>query len=201
MPREETRGAITAALAAAIAIAGCSATTPPPGGRFAATQQLLTSEAVDRAVGQMDWPDFRGRSVFIDIGSPAAADERHYLESAVAACIAEHHGKMTSDLSAADYSVMVLGKAVGVDENRTFFGIPALQSSLLPVGLPEIALYRSSQQKGVAKLETVVAGRKRGGHVVRTGPMESETWIREKRVLIFDSRETNAPEIEKSLDE
>lgn len=201
MPRARNRLEIAAVLAAATFITiGCSATTPPPGGRLAASQQLLASEAVDRALAQVDWPDFRGRSVFVDIGSPAADDERHYLESAVTAAVAEHGGKVTSDLKTADYAVTVLGKAVGVDEDRTFFGIPALQSSLLPVGLPEIAIYRASEQKGVAKLETVVAGRTRGGHVVRSGPVESETWIRDKQVLLFGSRETNAPDVVTSLD-
>lgn len=156
---------------------------------------------MDRALAQVDWPDFRGRSVFIEIGSPAGEDERHYLESAVSAAVAEHGGKVTSGLEGADYAVTVLGKAVGVEEDRTFFGIPALQSSLLPVGLPEIAIYRASQQKGVAKLETVVAGRNHGGHVVRSGPVESETWIRDKRVLLFDSRESNAPDVVTSLDD
>jgi hypothetical protein len=192
---------LAAVLATAImAQTGCSATTPPPGGRLAASQQLLASEAVDRALAQVDWPNFRGRSVFVDIGSPAADDERHYLESAVTAAVAEHGGKVTPDLKSADYAVTVLGKAVGVDEDRTFFGIPALQSSLLPVGLPEIAIYRASQQKGVAKLETIVAGRSKGGHVVRSGPVESEAWIREKQVLVFGSRESNAPDVVTSLD-
>lgn len=201
MPRARNRLDIAAVLAAAtLLVTGCSATTPPPGGRLAASQQLLASEAVDRALAQVDWPDFRGRTVFVDIGSPAADDERHYLESAVTAAVAEHGGKVTSDLKTADYSVTVLGKAVGVDEDRTFFGIPALQSSLLPVGLPEIAIYRASEQKGVAKLETVVAGRSHGGHVVRSAPVESETWIRDKQVLLFGSRESNAPDVVNSLE-
>jgi hypothetical protein len=201
MRRARSRFEIAAVVAAAILVqTGCSATTPPPGGRLAASQQLLASEAVDRALAQVDWPSFDGRTVFVDIGSPAADDERHYLESAVTAAVAEHGGKVTSELKTADYAVTVLGKAVGVDEDRTFFGIPALQSSLLPVGLPEIAIYRATQQRGVAKLETIVASRNKGGHVVRSGPVESETWIREKQVLVFGSRDSNAPDVVTSLD-
>jgi len=197
-----TRGTTTALRAAlatgALAILGCSAATPPPGGRLAANQQLLASEAVDRALAQIELPDFRGRKVYVDIGSPAGEDETRYLHSAVVAAVAEHGGKVTPDLKVADYAVVVLGKAVGVEEDKTFFGIPSLQSSFLPVGLPEIALYKSTESKGIAKLETVVASRK-GGHVVRNGPVESQTWIKEKSVLLFGSTDTNAPDVQAAL--
>jgi hypothetical protein len=185
--------ATSAALALAMLLIGCSAATPPPGGRLAAGQQLLATEAVDRALAQVEWPNFRGRSVYVDVGSPAAEDERHYLESAVMTAIAERGAKITPDLKSADYVVVVLGKAVGVDEKKTFFGVPALQSSLLPVGLPEIALYKATEQKGIAKLETVVANNKPAGHVVRQGPVESETFVRDRRILVFNRHDTNMP--------
>lgn len=173
---------------------GCASTVPPPGGRLTASQQLLTTEAIDRALAQLDWPDFHGRAVFVDIGATAAPDERHYLESAVTAAVAARGAKITPDLKAADFAVIVLGKALGVDQRDTFFGIPAIQSALLPVGLPEIAFYKASEQKGVAKVETVVADRKRR-EVRRSPVVESQTWVRDKRVLVFNMHDSNATEL------
>jgi hypothetical protein len=174
---------------------GCASTVPPPGGRLTASQQLLTTEAIDRALAQLDWPDFHGRSVFVDIGSTAAPDERHYLESAVTAAVAQRGAKITPELKSADFAVIVLGKALGVDQKDTFFGIPAIQSALLPVGLPEIAFYKASEQKGVAKLETVVADRKQR-QVSHSGVVESQTWVRDKRILVFNLHDANAPELQ-----
>jgi hypothetical protein len=195
MLRQQTCYGLGLALAATIA-AACSATTPPPGGRLTARQQVLATEAIDSALEKVAWPKFNGTSVFVEIGTPAADDERDYLKSAVSAAVAEHGGKLAADAKSADYILLVLGKSVGVDENKTFFGIPSLESSLLPVGLPEIALYLSKQELAVARLQTVLADRRRGGVKARSRPIDSEVWVRDKRVLFFNSHETNSTKVD-----
>jgi len=42
---------ILAAFAATIAVSACSTTVQPPGGRLTASQQILTTDAIDRALG------------------------------------------------------------------------------------------------------------------------------------------------------
>ena len=196
MTGRDAWSAVALALTVSITSAACSATTQPPGGRLTASQQILASEAIDRALEQLTWPNVDGRKVFVDIGAPAAADERGYLETAVTAEIAKRGAKLAPDLKSADYALVVLGKAIGIDENRTFFGIPAIESTLLPVGLPEIPFYKSDRQKGVVKLETVLADRKRGGVIARSGLVESETWVRDRRILLFALHDTNTKALE-----
>lgn len=127
IPAIVARAAACAAVCATLA--ACSATTPPPGGRLTARQQILATEAIDSALAQVRWPKLDGRSVFVEIGAPSEDDERAYLKNAVSAALAENGARLAPDVESADYVLLVLGKAVGVDEERTFFGIPALERS------------------------------------------------------------------------
>jgi len=196
MPRWKTWSGTVIALAAATVALGCSTTVQPPGGRLTASQQILATEAIDRALDGLQWPNVDGRSVFVDIGAPAAEDERRYLQTAVTSRIAERGARVASDLKSADYALVVLGKAIGIDESRTFFGIPAMQSSLVPIGVPEIPLYKSDRQKGVAKLETFLTNRKRGGVVAHSDTVNAETWVRDRTILLFNMHDANTKTLE-----
>ncbi len=34
-------------------------------------EQILSTEAIDRALAQLEWPDLSGESVFVQLGAPA----------------------------------------------------------------------------------------------------------------------------------
>jgi hypothetical protein len=186
---------ILAAFAATIAAYACSTTVQPPGGRLTASQQILTTDAIDRALDDLQWPNVDGRSVFVDIGAPAAEDERRYLQSAITARIVERGARIVSDLKSADYAFVVLAKAVGIDEHRTFFGIPAMQSPLLPIGVPEVPLYKSDRQEGVARLETFLTNRKRGGVIAHSPTVSAQTWVRDRTILLFSMHDGNDAQV------
>jgi hypothetical protein len=185
-------------LAFALGLAGCAATVQPAGGGLTASQQLIASEAIDRALDELRWPNVDGHKVFIEIGATAGEEEQRYLRSALAARVAERGGKVVTDLKTADSELVVLAKAMGIDATQTFFGLPTLQSSLVPVGLPEIPLYKATQQKGVAKLETVLVDRKRGGVYAHPEPVKSEIWVKDWTVLFFSTRDANTHVLDSS---
>jgi hypothetical protein len=178
-------------LAFVLALTGCAATVQPAGSGLTASQQLIATEAIDRALDELQWPNVDGHKVFVEIGAPASDDEQRYLRSALAARIAERGGKVAPDLKSADSELVVLAKAMGIDATQTFFGLPTLQSSLVPVGLPEIPLYKATQQKGVAKLETLLVDRKRGGVYAHPDPVKSEIWVKDWTVLFFSKHDAN----------
>ncbi len=154
-------------------------------------QQVLTSEAVERAFDKLEWPDFTGRSVYVEIGSMAADETVRYLRAAARARIAEHGGILASKADTADFIAIVLESGVGTEYNETFFGLPPIQSVLLPISLPEIAVYKRSREQGVAKAEVVFSDRQRGGAFYRTGPALGQTHYNEWSVLIVGGSSTD----------
>jgi hypothetical protein len=63
---------------------------------------------------------------------------------------------------------------------------PAIQTSLVPVGVSEIALYKSDRRRGVAQLETFLTNRKRGGLIAHLDVVDGETWVRDRTILLLN---------------
>ncbi len=187
-------------LVAAALCSACLTTKPQPGGRLSPSEQVLASEAVDRAVDRLEWPDVDGKKVHVSVAAPSGDPEKKYLETAVSAELVERGAVLTPDSDKARYELLVLADAVGVEETSTFFGLPAAEGSLIPVALPEIALYDASRAEGYAKVEIVLTDLKQGGIVARSGPMSGDTSLQKRRVLLFKSRDSDTPEATKLSD-
>ena len=162
---------------------GCSTTRRITNTPLTALQQLLGTEAVDHAVAKLTWPAIENQRVFVQTASPGAKKDQAYLRQAVAANLAERGATVVKDFSDADYVVTVLAGSIGTDQKDVFFGIPAIQSVILPFALPEIALYKAQEQEGFAKTEVVTTDAKHGGVVHRSGPTRGRTYARTRTVL------------------
>lgn len=185
---------LCAALVATTLLAGCASTKAQPGGRLSPSEQVLASEAVDRAVERLEWPDVDGERVFLSVAAPSGDPEKLYLQNAITAELVERGAVLAPDAESARYAVLVLADAVGVEETSAFFGLPATQSALIPIGLPEIALYDSSRARGYARVEVVLTDLKQGGIVGRSGPVAGETYLQKRKILLFGSEESDTPE-------
>jgi len=193
------RRAIVLAVAALSLVApGCSSTTAPPGGRFTTSQQLLATEAVDRALAQVAWPDVLGRKVFVDVAAPSGDPERLYLENVVSAELATRGAILVPDVSAAEYVALVNADAIGIEQDSTFVGLPAVESAIVPIGLPEITVYDSNREEGYARIEIVFADLKNGGVLARSGPVDSETWAQQRTYLLFPTHDSNTEELKEN---
>ena len=192
-PRTSNRSLCGALLVAAL-LAACASTKPQPGGRLSPSEQVLASEAVDRAVDRLEWPDVGDKRVLVSVAAPSGDPEKLYLQNAIAAELVERGAILAHDAGSAQYELLVLADAVGVQETSAFFGLPATQSALIPIGLPEIALYDGSRAEGYAQVEIVLTDLKRGGIVARSGPMTGETFLQKRKVLLFGSEDSDTPE-------
>ncbi|HYD49506.1 MAG TPA: hypothetical protein VEB21_14215, partial [Terriglobales bacterium] len=93
---------VTAALLLAV-FGGCSTTRRITNSTNTGLQQLLTTEAVDRALAKMSFPNLGGRSVYVEVGAPADCGEKEYLRRAVAAKLAEAGATVAHRHCDADY--------------------------------------------------------------------------------------------------
>ena len=177
--------AATLIVAPLAAMSACSATRHITNTSSTALQQLLGTEAIDRAVDQLTWPDVMHKSVAVQSASPGEWGDEQYLRKAVVRRLAERGARVIDDPTAADYLVTVLAGSLGTDHSEVFFGIPPIQSILIPLSLPEIALYKAENQEGFAKTEIVVTDVRHGGVVHQAGPTHGQTYSRTRKFLFF----------------
>lgn len=170
-------------------------TTPPPGGRLSTSQQILATEAVDRALARAEWPDLKKRKVYVDVAAPSGDQEKAYLANTVSAEVASRGGILAPDLKSADTALIVNADAIGLEQNRTFVGLPAVESAMIPIGIPELTVYSSEREEGYARIELVFADLKKGGVLARSGPKDSETWQQDRKYVVIPTHDSNTEEL------
>jgi hypothetical protein len=178
----------------AVLCAGCSPkwlTTNTP---RTSIQQLIGSEATERALNQLSIPDLWGMKVLVDVASPAAKEDQTYLRQALAAKLAAR-GAVIADAAAADvYRATALAGALGTTESDSFVGLPALQHPLLPLASPELAVYKSTLQQGYARLELLVRDPNNAGVIYHSGPVIGVAFWKDVHVLFLSFHNTDTDE-------
>jgi hypothetical protein len=166
--RRFTQLLVAAVCAACCFLVGCGTTR-----NRVATEQLLVSDAVDRAVENIDFSGLAGQKVFLDtraiqhIKAAAAANtvaiiNADYITSAIRQQMITSNVVLEDKLEDADYVVELRCGAIGSDVHEVVYGIPANNalnsvSSLMPntppvPTIPEIALAKRNDQYGAAKI-------------------------------------------------
>lgn len=119
-----------------------------------ATEQILLSRAVDRAVERLTIALPPGTSVYLD-PSRFEAYDRGYAVSAIRDRFLASGARMVDTRDAAEVVVEIRSGALSTDENEALVGIP---SFALPIPLagdletPELALLKQSSRRGIAKI-------------------------------------------------
>ena len=180
-------------LATAIALSsGCGTTT-----QRVATEQLLMSDALDRAVERLDFSAVRDSDVFLDTtyingikGNPVV--NTNYLISSIRQQLLAANCKIHDHRDEADIILEPRIGALGTDGHEVTYGIPqtssistaaALVSStpLLP-SIPEISVGRSDAQTGIAKIALFAYDRETRLPIWQSGIAKAEstsknTWL------------------------
>jgi len=175
-----------AGLLLATLIAGCGTTRTTDSTR-AATEMLLISQAADNAISQIDFTPLAGRTVFIDANGISDKDvDRGYLVSLVRQQLVGAGALIFDDKLRAEYIVDVRSGGLGTDRHSMLIGTPAVQLPSLmpgmPTSIPEIALVKKSDQRGVAKVAVFAYSRITGRALWQSGTVEAEsrakdTWV------------------------
>lgn len=172
MASANTLGQLAILMLLAVAAIGCGATK-----NRVATEQLLVSDAVDRAIAHIDYSGLAGQKVFLDTkhiqhirvqaptnlgpGSASIVD-CNYITSSVRQQLFAAGVLVQEDVKDADYIVEVRCGAIGSDVHEVVYGIPANNfvnsaAALAPGApavppIPEIALAKRNDQYGAAKI-------------------------------------------------
>jgi len=143
-----------APLMLAIALCGCNMTGGLVSSPRTPIEQLLLTQSLLRSLDQATLPLKPGDSVAVETAwPPSHADfqgDLAFASSVLASWLAERGLIVGSDR--ATYRVRVLLHAFGVEKKDTFFGLPPIQSLLIPLALPELTLYRKVRDRGYTRV-------------------------------------------------
>ena len=158
-----------------------------------ATEQLLISTAADRAASELSLSIPKSTKVYIDRQYFQGYDDGYAL-NAIRTQLLRQGLDVVDDRAKADAIVTVASGALSTDEKSLLIGIPALQVPALPVGtsvsVPEIALFKTAQDKGVAKFVASGYDAKTGKLIASTDPQYGFSHQTNHTILLFFSWET-----------
>ncbi len=160
---------------AAIGLAGCTTerVTEPT---QTATEQLLVSTAVDRAVDTLNAPLKPGAKVFLDPQFFDASDVNvilpKYTVGAVRDWLLKHGAHLVDDRKTAEVIVELRNGAQSIDHKSLLVGIPSIPVPIPLAGTittPELALFKRDRQNGISKIAITAYDARDGGLTASSG--------------------------------
>lgn len=172
----------------ALLLAACSTqkeSSPPR----TATEQLLLSTAADRAVKRMALEIPPGKKVFVETNYFEGVDSK-YAVAAIRDRLLKQGVALTDERKEADAVIELRAGALSIDESETLVGIPSMDVPIPLAGaftLPEIALFKRGERKGVARFAATSYDAKDGLLVASSEPKSGYAHKNEWVVLLFVS--------------
>jgi len=168
-----------------VAATGCG-TTRMTDTQRAASEMLLVSQAIDNAVAQLDFTPLQSKTVFLDTQYLDGTVDKGYLISSLRQHLLESGALIQEDRLKSTYVMEPRSGAVGTDKHSLLIGSPQVtlpSITAVPItSIPEIALVKKTDQKGVAKIAVFAYNRQTGRALWQSGTVEAnstlkDTWI------------------------
>ena len=165
---------------AALVLSGCGTTRSTDTSRTA-TEQLLISDAIDRAVQTVNLQSLAGQSVYLDDSRLGDVVDRNYLVSTLRQHLLASGCALRAERDQADFVVEARAGAIGTDRNDLLFGIPSMNvPQILPVqpvaaAIPEVPFAKRRDQRGIAKIAVFAYHRESGTPVWQSGVAHQES--------------------------
>ncbi len=166
--------------------AGCGTTKWSDSPRTA-TEQLLVSDAVDRAISAIDFSALNDNSVYLDTRFIETTLDHNYVVSTLRQHMLASGCIIMDKPDEADYVVEVRTGSLGTNRNDVLVGMPATQlpsMGLMPTAaaIPEIALSKRTSQQAVCKIAVFAYDRMSGRPVWQSGNRKvastaKDTWL------------------------
>lgn len=174
-------------LLAILWLAGCGTTRTSDTLRTG-TEQLLLSNAIERAVNDMDFSVLEGKDVYFDPQYLKGVSDEGYIISSIRQRLLAEGALLKATRDEAVYVVEARAGTVGTNRQDVLIGIPQVT---LPTGavvagapsaIPEIPLAKKTQQRGIVKLAAFAYNQVTGQAVWQSGtyPITADardTWI------------------------
>ncbi|MBR7119603.1 MAG: hypothetical protein IKC77_05340 [Lentisphaeria bacterium] len=147
------------AIAAALAITGCTEPSITNTGRNA-VQELLLSHAVERGLDQMDFRPLNGKKVALDYVYLAPQTYKEYFQACAETALYTSGATVVAKAEEADYIVRLYVGALATESTQWNIGTPTLPvpvpDTTLSIAIPELSLLKRITRNGVARFSALV---------------------------------------------
>jgi hypothetical protein len=172
-----------------LSIIGCGKTL-----RNSATEQLILSDSVDRAIRSIDFTPLAGYACYLDTShlktvKSATFVNADYVTSSLRNHLASAGGILTDERDDAEIVVEPRLGALGANESEVTYGIPSSSiltqaASIVPTAppvptIPEISLARKNDQMAATKLAVFAYNAKTGNPVWQSGIATAKSYARD----------------------
>lgn len=165
-------------------LSACSTTQKITNSARTATEQLLITEAVMRSLPRqpdLPFPIPRGAAVKLDVTGLTA--DKDIVKGIVAGWLGLH-GYVVQDENVS-HRINIVVNSLGTELATTFFGIPPIQASLIPISLPELSLYKAENQSGYARFHFDIFELPSGRFLASSSPFLAGTFYNAYTVLLL----------------
>lgn len=154
-----------------------------------ATEQLLVTDAIDRAVSDINFRALAGQPVFLDTTALGPVLDKEYLGSSLRQHLLASGCVLRESRDKADFIVEARAGVVGTDSHNLLFGIPAMQvpqilplQGMVPSAIPEVPFAKRQEQRAMAKIAVFAYHRETGMPVWQSGlavrdSTAKDTWV------------------------
>jgi hypothetical protein len=169
-PPPSLRAWAAMACLAVVVTAGCGTTRWTDSARTA-TEQMLTSDAIERAVMQVDATSLSGRKVFLDVSALDSTTDRLYLSSSLRHQLLACGVGLAENRTDAEVIVEARAGAIGTNRDELMVGIPATNLTVMGFGgvIPEMSAAKRTDQEAVAKITLFAYDRETGMPLWQSG--------------------------------
>lgn len=145
------------------------------------TEQLLISNAIDNAVGRIDFTPVRDKRVFLKTEAISDVTDNKYLAMTLRQQLAANGGILCDSKDEADYIIEARVGAIGTDRDEMLlvgipaFTIPSLPGASYSGNIPEIPIIKRTKQRGVAKMAVFAYNKHTGRPIWASGNEQFES--------------------------
>jgi len=182
---------------------GCALNRTPTQTSRSATEQLLLSQAIERSLNDLVIPLAAGASVTIEAAGFAvppinvgASSDLTYAHDAIAERLGQLGYYIRPKAEEATYLARVLVQSLGTVQGLTFFGMPPVQSVLIPFALPELTLYKHQAQSGYMRFSIAMYEMSTGRFLFSTPWYSGSTFFDQYTfffLFTYNSTDLNSP--------
>ena len=162
-----------------------------------ATEQFLMSEAVNRAIAQLNFDALRDRKVWVETAYLSGTEvvivsgevrqklftspEQAFATGVVRERLLQSQARLVAERKEADVVLEIRSGGIGIDRTENLIGIPAGVFTSpegpggLPLVTPELAIIKTTRQRGFASLAFVAYRVDTGELVTSSGPFVAKT--------------------------
>jgi hypothetical protein len=156
-----------------------------------AIEQFLKTQAVEFSLNNEDAtaiPLPLGETVTLE--TTGLTVEQRFLIGAVGQWLGAQGLLLKPESKQAHYRIQILAQALGTEQSQSFFGLPAIQSVVIPFALPELALYKAQYQTGYTRFRLDIFETTTGKFIRSTPWFKAKTYFNEYTLFFFFSFHT-----------